>query len=66
MTINEIYADYTPGSQGFAIAVETHCGYNISRDEIKRIGSRAVTPDEFQKTWENDDWWTDGKNENAA
>jgi hypothetical protein len=49
MTINEIYATYTVGSQGFCKAVETHCGYSVSIS--------------FQSVWENnDDSWTDAKN----
>lgn len=57
--ITEIYSEYTPGSTGFCIAVETHCAFDISRDEIGRISRRAGTPAEFVKIWENEDWWTD-------
>lgn len=62
MTINEIYETYTVASQGFCVAVETHCGYQISRNEIARIASKAATADEFQNIWENEDWWTDANN----
>lgn len=61
MTLEEIYQHYTPGSPGFAIAVESHCGYGITRSEIQRIGEKAKTADEFQDQWENDDWWQDDK-----
>ena len=63
MTLSEIFSAYTPGSTGFCIAVETHCGFNISRDETKRIAARAATADEFEAVWQNDDSWTDEKNQ---
>ena len=63
MDLEKIYTDYTPGSDGFAIAVEAHCGFEISRDEIKRIASKAETPEQFDAIWSNEDWWTDKKNE---
>jgi hypothetical protein len=62
MTLENIYAEYTQSSAGFAIAVETHCGFNISRDEIKRIAEKASDASSFRSIWENDDWWTDGNN----
>lgn len=62
MTINEIYATYTTGSQGFCKAIEAHCGYNLSITEIKRIADKSPTAEEFQATWENDDSWTDENN----
>lgn len=63
MTLAQIYTEYTRGSQGFCIAVETHCGFCISRDEIQRIAERAETPEQFQAIWDNEDWWTDAKAE---
>lgn len=63
MTINDIYAAYTPGSQGFCIAVETYCGYQTSRTETARIAALAPTADDFQAVWENDDSWTDENNQ---
>lgn len=63
MTIEQIYNDYSAGSQGFVIAVETHCGYGISRTEIERIAGIAKTASEFQSVWENDDSWTDENNQ---
>lgn len=63
MTIAEIYAEYTAGSTGFVIAVETHCGYDISRTEIARIAEAAKTAEEFERVWENEDWWTDENNQ---
>ena len=63
MTIQEIYAKFMPGSQGFVKAVETHCGYCASATEIERIAAKASDAAEFQTIWENDDSWTD---ENAS
>lgn len=62
MTINEIYAAYTTGSNGFIKAVQTHCGFDCSDDEIRRIAEHAENADQFQKIWENEDWWTDANN----
>jgi hypothetical protein len=59
MTLQDIYAEYTAGSTGFCIAVETHCGYEISREEIARIAARAKNSGEFEAIWTNEDWWTD-------
>lgn len=61
MTLTEIYAEFTPGSTGFAQAVWSHCGFAISLDEIKRIGAAAQSAEEFQRIWENEDWWVDEK-----
>ena len=63
MTIEQIYNDYTPGSQGFCLAVETHCGFQTSRTETARIAAQATTAAEFQSIWENDDSWTDANND---
>lgn len=63
MTIAEIYTAYTAGSTGFVIAVETNCGYDISRTEIARIAEVATTAEEFERVWENEDWWTDENNQ---
>lgn len=59
MTLADIYSEYTPGSLGFVIAVETHCGFAISRDEIRRIAEKARSAEEFRFIWENEDWWQD-------
>jgi hypothetical protein len=66
MTLNEIYDQYTPGSQGFVDAVETHCGFDISRSEIERIADKSPTAADFQRNWEGDDSWTDAANEQNA
>ena len=63
MTIAEIFETFTIGSHGFVQAVVDNCGYEISREEIERIASKAKAAEEFQGTWENEDWWTDAKNE---
>jgi hypothetical protein len=59
MTIADIYREFTRGSPGFAAAVETNCGFGISRDEITRIANNADTAEHFQKIWENESWWKD-------
>lgn len=75
MTLSDIFADYNPGSSGFCIAVETHCGFEISRAEIERIAKAAAAacPDaddndalaaEFERIWRDESWWSD--DENAA
>ena len=60
--LDRAYDDYTPGSKGFCAYVETHCGFDISRSEIERIGKRAATPAGFRSTWADEDWWTDANN----
>ena len=62
MNLAEIYSQFTTGSQGFCIAVETHCGFGVSRDEIKRIADKSPTAEQFEAAWEGDDWWTDENN----
>lgn len=61
MTLNEIYAQFTIGSTGFVNAVSSHCGFDTSRDETKRIAEKAPTAEDFQRIWENEDWWIDAK-----
>jgi len=63
MTIENIYNEYPRGSLGFVIAIETHCGFGISRSESQRIGDLAETAADFQTIWENDDSWTDDNND---
>ena len=62
MTLTEIYNAYTHGSLGFANAVSNHCGFEISYDEIQRIAGQAKTAAEFQRIWEDEDWWVDPEN----
>ena len=60
MTIQEIFANYTPGSTGFAIAVTTHLdGLDMSRTEAARLGDACETAEQFMTEWENEDWWAD-------
>lgn len=66
MTIEQIYSNFTTGSQGFCIAIETHCGFQTSRAETKRIAAKAKTAAEFQSIWENDDSWTDENNSESS
>ena len=62
MNIETIYQEYKAGSHGFVQAVETRCGFNISRNEIERIASKAETPEDFENVWSNETWWTDAEN----
>ncbi len=62
MKLTEIYQQFTVGSNGFCIAVETHCGFGISRAEIMRIAELADDADAFQRIWKGDDSWTDANN----
>lgn len=62
MTLNEIYNEYTAGSQGFVSAVETYCGFGISGSEIERIAERAANSSDFEEIWSNETWWTDEEN----
>ena len=62
MNIHEIYTTFSAGSRGFVMAVQSHCGFNASDDEIERIAELADTAEEFQSVWENDDSWTDSNN----
>lgn len=57
MTLAAIYAAFIPARLGFCIAVETHCGFMISREEIGRIAGRAATAEEFERIWRDSDWW---------
>ena len=52
MTLNEIYATYTIGSEGLVRAGEDNCGFEISREEIERIASISPTAEDFQRNWE--------------
>ncbi|MFD1913785.1 hypothetical protein [Halodurantibacterium flavum] len=61
MELHEIFAHYVRGSQGFCIAVDTHGGFEISRDEIERIAERAENAEQFIEIWEHENWWTDAQ-----
>lgn len=62
MTIETIYEEFSRGSNGFVHAVQTHCGYDISDAEIERIAEKAETAAEFDRIWQNEDFWTDRNN----
>jgi len=53
MTLEEIYTEYTAGSQGFVAAVDTHCGYDSDRAIIEAIGDIAKSAAEFDRIWTN-------------
>ena len=59
MTLHEIYDTYRPGSEGFCVAVETHCGFETSREETALIAAASPDARSFKATWENMDWWKD-------
>lgn len=61
MTIHEIYDAHCAGSVGFCMRVETHCGLEISRDEIERIADHAHDADDFMRIWEHEEWWRDAQ-----
>lgn len=62
MTLAQIYASFTPGSTGFVQAVSSHCGFGTSSEETRRIAEKAETAEEFERIWQNEDWWTDANN----
>ena len=66
MNIQDIYAAHTVGSLGFCKAVETHCGYGLSLEEIKRIAEIAKTPEDFERIWEDEAGWPDSSNYHTA
>ena len=66
MTLHEIYETFTPGSEGFAEAVLTYCGFGISSTEAQRLGRLCATPEEFQTVWENEVYWTDNSAEESG
>lgn len=59
MTLNDIYNEFTIGSLGFVLAIETHAGVDCSREEIERIAGKAPTADEFMRIWSDEAWWRD-------
>ena len=56
-SIERAYAEFRIGSDGFCQFVSDHCGYEISKAEIKAIASEAATADEFENIWLTEDWW---------
>jgi hypothetical protein len=62
MTLNDIYNEFTVGSNGFVKAFQTHCGYDLSNEEVERIAAKAPTAAEFDRIWANEDFWTDANN----
>ena len=59
MRIFEIYETYAPGSDEFVAAVQQHCAYDISDDEIRRISGRAMSGEAFDYHWSDETWWRD-------
>lgn len=60
--LTDIYEHYKKGSTGMVQAIETHCGFCISQDEIKRISQECVTAELFIDTWQDENWWSDDIN----
>ena len=59
MRISEIYDTYAPGSDEFVAAVQKHCAYDISADEIRRIAGKAMSGEAFDYHWSRESWWRD-------
>lgn len=57
--LNTIYDEFTIGSDGMIRAIQTHCGFDISDVECARILHWAKTASEFERLYENADWWRD-------
>jgi len=53
MTLQDIFDTFTAGSRGFIAAVQTHCGFDISDEEIKRIAEIAKDAAEFERIWKD-------------
>jgi hypothetical protein len=58
-SLQKAYATFRPGSVGFVTFVETHCGLEISRKEIRRIALATPTAEDFYNAWGNESWWLD-------
>jgi len=57
------FATFRVGSPGFCTYVSPHCGFEISRSEIQRIASVSITPEQFEETWANEEFWQDCHND---
>ena len=57
--LQNIYDDYNAGSTGFCIAVETYCGFDLSRAEVERIAERAMDAEEFAAVMASETDWRD-------
>jgi hypothetical protein len=65
MTLQEIYATFTPGSAGFCAAIVSNGSWGVNRDEAQRIAEMAATAEEFQQVWDSDSSWTDDSYEHG-
>ena len=65
MTLQEIYATFTPGSAGFCAAIVSNGSWGVNREEASRIAEMAATAEEFQQVWEDDNSWTDDSYEHG-
>lgn len=65
MTLNQIFAERSRTGSQIVIDIETHCGFEASRSELRRLVNAVAhlddtdAPGEFQRLWENDSFWTD-------
>lgn len=57
MTLNEIINELADGASGTFTAM-----FDISDAEAERIAAKCETAEDFQRIWENEDWWTDANN----
>lgn len=55
--LSEIYQQFTRGSEGFCRAVESQCGFDLTREQIRAIAKRAKNAEEFHSIWANEDRW---------
>ncbi len=59
MRTHDICELHIPGSDAFVEAVQQHCAYDISDDEIRRIAGKAMSGEAFDYHWSRESWWKD-------
>ena len=59
MTLDEIFAAYTPGTREFHQAIRKHCDFDINDRELQRIANDVVTAEQFLIELEEETWWMD-------
>ena len=73
MKLEEIFEEHEHSSTTFASLVTTHCGYEVSHEEIWRIADAAVNREaadrgiweakHFHAIWLDETWWQDERHE---
>lgn len=61
--LKSLYKKYSRGSSGFIKNFDWVGAFDISDNEAERIANKAKTASQFEKIWQNEDWWKDGMNE---